>query len=154
SREATALAESIAREQLEDPGEVLVDPSIVAGHEVRRAQVVVRGDRKRKIVDALGDRQGALGKRGRIGRMPGLPRVLAQVRRDPPQAPLIVERGGETLGAPDMLEAGLETTEGPERVPEGEVNVDALLHRLAGLSKMSERRQRLLVRGHRLAVGR
>ena len=53
-----------------------------------------------------------------------------------------------------MLEGGLVSAEGPERVSESESNVDAVLQRLLGLGKMGERGQRLLEVRHRVSVGR
>ena len=43
-----------------------------------------------------------------------------------------------------MSEAALEATEGPERVSEGEAEVDPLIERLPSLGKVRQRGQRLL----------
>ena len=131
-----------------------ISPPIVTRYEVGRAEVVGRGDAERKISKFLCDRLGALGEGGRIRRVPGLPGMLAHVRGDPSEPSLIAKLLGQAFGVAEMPEAGLEVTERPERVSEGEANVDGLLQRRRRLGKMAQGHQRLLEVGCRLAVGR
>ena len=61
--------------------------------------------------------------------MPRLSGMFAHVREDPSQPSLIAELLGQAFCIAEMPEASLEVTERPERVSEGEANVDGLLQR-------------------------
>jgi hypothetical protein len=153
SRKATALAEPIPLEQLVDSREELVGATILPRHEVGGAKVVVRRDAERQILELLADPERTLGECGRIRRVPGHPGVLGRVRGDPSEASPIAKLLREMLGVPEMSEAALEATEGPERVSEGEAEVDPLIERLPSLGKVRQRGQRLLEIRDRLLVG-
>src|SRR5262249_51139350 len=122
---------------LEDSLEELVSPPVVPNHEVAGAEVVVRGHAEEQVIDPLGDPQRTLSEGGRIRCVPGYPRMLGQVRGDPAETVRVVQRRGQTFGIAEMLEAPLETAEGPQRVSESEANVDGLLEGLAGLGTMA-----------------
>ena len=67
----------VAIEQLENVREELISSPIIARHEVRGAEVVVRRHAERQISELLSDREGALGESGRIRRVPGLSGMFA-----------------------------------------------------------------------------
>src|SRR5262249_4103237 len=80
--------------------------------------------------------------------------ISAHIGGDPPQPRLVVKGLGESFSLAQVVEHLPEFSESPERMPQGEAEVDSLLLRGAALREMFEGCQGLLAARHAPSQGR
>src|SRR5919199_5124969 len=109
---------------------------------------------ERKICERVGDGERALaGLQGALV-VAHQPEVVGPIGAYPSQPMLVVQRLGERFGFSEVLPDPLEIAKRIERVASVGPKIDGLLARLAALREMSQRLQRLLEVGDRLAMRR
>ena len=155
TRSGVRPAEAASRTALtgtHHPAHELRGPDEIAGGIAREPEILCRCELERGVLLCAGELPCSLDERTRLSNPTHLPETIAELERHPTLTSLVAQCLGDALG---LREVSHDYRESPERIKRSahvEAQVHGLLHRLARLGEMRQRRERLLEPRHRFLV--